>query len=529
MKMSNNEAIKAEVEKLIASGSSNWQRLYAQLEGEYRTLHYNLAQMAATQAISEYKTVANIWGRGTGKTTFIADAIRQMMHAMPRGVGAFVSPSNQFFLTRIIPSLVQGLEMQGLYQNIHYFIGRKPPTSWKWPLPYQPPSKFNKFITFYNGFGIHMVSQDMPGDGRGLNLDFIITDESALLSKVKLEESVEPALRGSNRTAFIKSPLFGAILHNTSMPLSPTGNWLFDLEQTQLAYPDSTKVILANCKCNLHNLMPGYLEERQKTTTPWVFEAEYLNKRPRKVDNSFYAMLDEDKHGYTNYDYGYYDSIGKAVTSKGDADMVQDKPLILGIDWGGVINSMAICQNLIGEFRVLKSMYVLSDKGETQDDLAQQFIKYYASKPLKTVYIFYDNTGNVRTGNTRVTRAEQFKALLTAAGWTVILRTEGGANVRHSNKHYLFEVILKEDNPRLPIFRINKYNARDLLISMQNTQIITSSDGSIKKDKSSERKLRASDRQLATDLSDALDTAVYGLFRDTLRSAGISLPDSRFQ
>lgn len=523
------ELINEEIRRLNEKGGKDWQRLFNQVDGNYTTLRYNLAQMVASESIKTHKTVINLWGRGTGKTTSIGDTIRQMVQSMPRAVGAFVSPSNMFFMTRIIPSLVQGLELQGLYQNLHYFIGKRPPRAWNWPVPYQPPSKYDNFVSFYNGFGFHLVSQDRTGDGRGLNVDFIITDESALLDKGKLEENIEPALRGSNRKAFEKSPFLGLTVHHTSMPISSKGQWIFDIEQAQMESPDTIKVIMANCLCNLQNLMPGYLEERKKTTTPWIFESEYLNKRPNKVDSAFYAMMSEDKHGYTNFDNSYYNSLGKKVDVRGDADVVKDKPLIIGIDWGAVINSLVVLQNLPGEVRALNSMYVLSDRGETQDDLADRLTSYYDHHPTKTMYMYYDNTGNNRTGNTTRTRAEQFAAKLKAKGWNVIQRTEGGANPKHGEKHMIWESILKEDATWLPKFRINTINARDLLVSMQNTRVLVGSDGTIKKDKSSERKLRTTDRQKATDLSDAIDTVIHGLFSDIHRRHGgwnYQLPDS---
>lgn len=502
----------------MQNGGNDWQTLLRQADEKVVPLAYNPAQMVASMAIRKYKVVANIWGRGTGKTTSLGDTIRQVQQSMPRAVGAFVSPSYQFFLTRIIPSLVQGLEMQGLFQNLHYFIGRRPPASWKWPLPYQPPHKFEHFIQFYNGMGIHLVSQDVPGDGRGLNLDFVLTDESALIDKAKLDETVMPALRGSKGEVFAKSPFFGLQTHHTSMPLTSKGQWLFDLETQQLASPDTIKVILANALINRHNLMPGYLEERKKTTLPWMYESEYMNVRPAQTENGFYALLHEHKHGYGgNFNYTHLNRIGQSMDSRADSDCDPAKPLNLGVDWGSVINSLAVCQQHPDELRALKSMFVLGENQETQDDLADQFLRYYTHHTNKIAFMHYDRTGNVGTGNTRETRAVQFANRLRKAGWRVQPMSRGGKNPEHERKRLIWERLLGETDGRLPKFRINTINARDLFISMQNARVKRGGTfGEIRKDKSGETG-RNKTRQHATDLSDAVDMVAFDLFSQKVR------------
>lgn len=520
--------LRREIERL-QQGGGDWLGLMRQADASISPLTYNSAQIVTSLAIQQYKTVSNLWGRGTGKTTSIGDTIRQMMRSMPRASGAFVSPTYNFFLTRIIPSLVQGLEMQGLYQNLHYFIGRKPPKAWSWPMPYQPPSSFERYVIFFNGFGFHLVSQDVAGDGRGLNLDFILTDESALLDKVKLEETVEPALRGTFRQAFEKSPFWCSQVHHSSMPMTQRGQWLFGLEESQMMYPDTIKVIKANALINKANLAPGYLQERKKTTLPWVFKSEYLNIRPNQVENGFYSMLDERKHGYGgNYNYNVINTIGQRTDSRGDADCDTNAPLILGVDWGSVINSLVVCQSTSEEFRALKSMYVLGEDKKMQDDLADDFCAYYAAHTNKVCYLHYDRTGNVGTGNTRMTRAQQFAQRLQSKGWRVQPMTQGNANPMHEAKRMLWEVMLKEDDLRVPKFRVNLFNARDLFISMQNAQAKRNAGtGTVSKDKSGERST-AKNRQHATDLSDAMDTVVFGMFSSRLRRGKTNLPESKF-
>lgn len=523
-KLSNDLLIKAAVERLNERGGSDWQSLMKSVGGRVRPLEYNYAQLLTHVAIQRHKTVSNIWGRGTGKTTSLGDTLKQLVASMPRAVGAFVAPTYQFFLTRIIPSLVQGLEMQGLYQNLHYFVGRRPPKSWNWPEPYQPPLKYDHFVIFFNGFGFHLVSQDIPGDGRGLNIDFVLTDESALLDKQKLDETVAPALRGSSKV-FERSPFWGLTVHHTSMPVTAKGRWLFDLEEAQREDP-RLKTIMADARLNAHNLMPGYLESEKSKTLPWLYEAEYLNIRPRQVENGFYALLDERAHGYVNYNYSFWSKPGQKGDCRGDSDLVPERPLVLGVDWGVVIASLVATQSVPGELRALKSMFVLADNRETQEDLAAHFCDYYQYHPTKQVYLWYDHTGNIRSTDARLTKAEQFALHLRQRGWVVQLMTRGGRNPEHEKKQYVWERILCEDDASLPRFRCNTMNARDLWTSMSNAQVIRGSSGEIKKDKGSERRKGANARrQEATDLSDALDTVVFGMFADIVDRGTSFFPD----
>ena len=106
--------------------------------------------------------------------------------------------------------------------------------------------------------------------------------------------------------------------------------------------------------------------------------------------------------------------------------------------------------------------------------------------------------------------------------------TQGNANPMHEAKRMLWEVMLKEDDLRVPKFRVNLFNARDLFISMQNAQAKRNAGtGTVSKDKSGERST-AKNRQHATDLSDAMDTVVFGMFSSRLRRGKTNLPESKF-
>ena len=525
-RLTQSELIKKEIDRLHKKGSGDWQTLTRQVSKSYTPITLNIAQIMAALAADRCKELYLEGGRGSGKSTLISERIKRCVKEMPRSSGNLIGQTYKQILTRTLPATIQGLEMLGLFKDLHYFVGQKPPRSWKWLQAYQPPLKHDHYIQFWNGSGLHLISHDVPGDGRGLNTDYEIGDESALLSKEKLDTNTTPTLRGSNMRQFDKSKLWLSTLHCSTTPIFQSGFWFVEMEEAAVRYPDLIKFLKFTCEVNQSNLPKDYLEKAQKKLIPWVFEAEYLNVRPRQIKGGFYTLLDEDKHTYSKFNYSYYQNIGQAIDCRGDADLVKGMPLTLGVDWGAAINCLVVCQHVQRELRVLKSMYVLGDLKKVQSDLFDKFIDYYRYHGPKVVYLWYDSTGNVRDGINKRTRAQLVFDQLRKAGWTVHLMTMSRKNTDHASKFLLWEQVLKEDDPRYPLYRVNKSNAKELWISQFNAKAKQGREGKIQKDKSSERSSRIL-RQHATDLSDAIDVVMDGMFSRLLNSYGSMLPDSR--
>ncbi len=517
--------LKTQIKRLNDSGSGDYETLLRQVQKHEHVVPLNLPQYRA--AISQAKELYLEWGRGTGKTTFRGFHWSSILKELPRSTGLFIGPSYQFILTRIVPSLVQGLEMMGLYQGLHYFIGQQPPRSWRksWGEAYQPPGKYDRYISFWNGVGVHLISHDVQGDGRALNADWIDGDEAGMLKRSHLQENTDPTLRGTKKQVFQGKRYFGSKLYTSSTPLTPEGKWFTDLEEQAALEPEKIAFIKATCKHNLVNLMDGYLENAERNAYQhWVYLAEYLNIRPKWTKDSFYSLLDPDVHLYSNYDYSFYTSPGQSVDCRGDADLVKGHPLILGVDWGAAINCLTVNQHLtsINEYRTIKSMFVLGDEQKIQDDLFKEFNEYYKHHNNKDIYLYYDKSGNQQTGHTKQTRAEQARAQLKALGWRVHLMTVGTINPQHYDKYLLWARILKEEDPRLIRYRMNRDNCNELYISMRNAKTKQGANGEIKKDKSSEKSGRP--RQEATDLSDANDGPIWSMFNHLLNNIGLIMP-----
>ena len=511
--------IKAEIERRAKFVSGKWKDLAGLVLEETPQIKFNIPQMMAVREQDKVKELYLEWGRGTGKTTQMAYGISKLITELPRSVGAMVAPSYKMILTHIIPSLTKALEQLGLYQNLHYFIGRKPPLSWGWDTPYQNPASYSHFVIFYTGAGFHLVSQEKDGDGRGLNLDWAIIDEAAKVNKKKYDLDFEPSIRGSNTAVFKNHQLFCSQLFCSSTPVTSDGMWFVEMEKMVDEKPHEYGFISADARFNLENLVPNYLTKaREKAQELWRFEAEYLNIRPSFIQDAFYGLFNKEQHTYINYDYSHIHTEQTDFDSRGDADVSPDIPLIMGVDWGAVINAMTIFQEGRNEIRLVKDFFVLGAEKKTQTDLINDFIDYYKNHKSKHIYLWYDNTGNMQTGITKETRAELAKKQLNKAGWSVQLMTVGKVNIRHAEKHLVWEALLKGDNKRLPAFKINRENAENTYISMKNAPSVQGRNGEVKKDKKSEKSITIK-RQHATDLSDAADVVIHGMFHSKILSS----------
>lgn len=537
--MTTHELIRSKIESLHKKGGRDWQTLLRQVDDHYVTIRYNTAQTLALLIGDALPTVRQLdleWGRGTGKTTILAAFARRIAADLPRGCYQWEVPTYQKFLTEIIPAFIHGLEMQGLYKDLHYFIGRRPPASWRWPEPYKPPVRYDNFITFWTGFGIVLLSQDNPGAGRGLSTDGRLASEATMLNKQKLDEESGPAIRGSNVDRLGGKRYFDFRLMESSTPLVDTGAWFIEQEDLARAMPERHRFLRANCVENVKIgwLKADYLVEGRRTCPDeMTFRAEYVNIRPKFVRGGFYGLLDEEQHTYTNFDYtgSLYapDAIGAKPDCRGDADLAPALPLTIGMDFGAAINCMTVSQQVPGEFRTLKDFFVLGAEGEQQDDLCDQFDEYYRYHPTREIRFYHDATGNHQTGHTKLTRAQQVEKYLTEKGWRVLRLSLTGTNPRHFAKYELWRRMLQGDDPRLPRFRINRQNARTTYVAMTRAKTRTAPNGEIKKDKSGER-VDNPQRQFATDLTDALDNPVYILYNQIAQesAAAQKLPDSGF-
>lgn len=477
----------------------------------------NLAQMAAV--LSTQKTKIFEWGRGTGKSTVLAWFMRSMVMGMPRGKFYLTGTTYKAMLGETLPSTRASLERMGIFEDKHYFVGRRGPKHWE--QPFESPADWRNFIHFWTGAAFALVSQD-PGrvENRGQNFDGGLGDEVAQLDPERLFNECQAGKR-TWREPFRKNPLYLAEIYASSTPVTRTGQWFLKFEEEARTNPKDFLFLRANALMNKHNLSPTWFEEmRIKAASKMMYDAEILNIRPNLTVNGYYPMLKPRLHYYDADDRDYW--LGRIVDRKpfmenaeGDMDYDPDLPLCVNIDPGSAINVAVVKQihEKLKEQRTLKSFW-RKHPSIIQELIEHDLLPYYTKHRKKVVHLFYDRTAKSRVANSRTTVADDVIALFRKAGWRVEDRTVRRV-VTQDEKYHVIGKVMKEDDPGLYKVRINRGNNRDLIISMENAEAIEDSKGMVRKDKRSEKRMGSLPRQHATDLSDAwdLDTFYYGKVR----------------
>ena len=352
------------------------------------------------------KSEVDIEGRGTGKSHKIGWEINQNVRNMPGSISSITGRTFGQIYTRTLPSSIKFLEKIGYEKNKDFKIGGKPPKGWK--SPYEVVTKFENFISFANGTGFLMLSQEREGSSRGPNLDREIVDEALTLNKARYDSEVSPANRGNEEHFGRKSPnpikQHHGFRYVSSMPYSQDQRWLLDygkyyeeeagimlfdiwnrIVKMQLQLIDAKKkddvklftsiwneivrlkkqitpfvskdgvlFVLANAFDNIDNLGFSYILREYDKQSLLTFMIEILNWVIDKVEDCYYH-IDPQKHVY--YDAYNDDYIrGIAEDTDWDADKLESpgcqadldcdpsKPLEVVPDWGSAINLFSVGQ-----------------------------------------------------------------------------------------------------------------------------------------------------------------------------------------
>lgn len=472
------------------------------------------------------------WGRGTGKSTVLAYFMLMMVKYMPRATFILVGQTYAQVLSNTLKSTKKALEFFGIYEDIDYVVGSSQGKRLGYNMPYEKPNHWNNIIHFSNGTVFQLVGLDNPNSsngGRGINSSGIIADEAALLDEDKLAINV----KNTNRS-FAKSVIHGdnpflfSEIYVSSTPLTKKGGWFLKGEELAKKKPEEYFFLSATAHWNLDNLRPDYFEYMKDSySSDLIYNAEMLNIRPKEIQDGFYPQLTED-HYYIDKDNDYLEGIsltdidGKHFNCKADGDVARNEPLIISIDWGANINCMTVHQLQDNTWKVLKEFFVKSPK--ILDHLfLEEFIPYYRPHSNKTVYMYYDRTGNSRQANSKMTFAEQARDLLEKEGWTVHLMTTG-LNPTYMDKFRLINVALRDDGRKnLPKIRINSVNCPNLIVSMENAEAIDNGRG-LEKDKRPERR-KSVDQEHAPHLSDTFDYPFFEMFWERYSGYGATRED----
>ena len=141
-------------------------------------VHLNSPQLISV--LSGAPSQVDIHGRGTGKSYIIGWEINNLVRRMPRSVTAITGRTFGQIYTRTLPSSLKFLEQIGYEKDRDFVIGRRPPKGWL--TPYEKITRYDNFISFSNGTGFLLLSQEREGSARGPNIDREIVDEALTFS-----------------------------------------------------------------------------------------------------------------------------------------------------------------------------------------------------------------------------------------------------------------------------------------------------------------------------------------------------------
>lgn len=520
-------------------------------------------------------------GRGAGKSPIQAFRVHEVVTQMPRCTFALAGPTYVNLMERTIPPMRRYLyEHYGWMEGVHYVTFRRPPD--EWAKPFIPVDEYKHAISFYNGTVGYLGSLDRPGILNSLSLQYYGIDEARFSDYDRITKDLMPAVRGE-LLQFQKCPLLYGRTITSDLPyIEDSAEWLYKTEKQMdknqielifhLAYKvnyltkklidagnnheeivkikteighwkhrlniarrNSTYFAIASSLANIDVLGINYFKSNSnpEINPKHVFRTSFLSIKPMSVEEMFYGQLNS-KHFYrANYNYNYIDAYYHSSTpSEGrkggtclrDTDINFNAPLYAGLDFGNM-NSLVVAQcsdyhafggdrgevNIINEFHTLTPQIL--------DDLATAFCDYYEPHKDKMLHLFYDRSGNNKMANSRHTYAEHFQSALQARGWRVQLMSLGQGNIDHEAKSLLINDMLSENNTkRYPVIRINEDNCKCLKSSL-NMAPAEKYKGTIRKVKKSEKLPLQRLPMESTNMSDAFDYLIWGLFRQLLSGA----------
>ena len=503
-----------------------------------------------------------VGGRRLGKTHGIAApwTLRNVQR-MPKSAGAFVGSSFQQLLTRTLPGTLTALESFGYKRNVHFYVGRRPPKSAGFPVPYIDPECYDHVISFYTGSIAHLISQDREGTSNSFTLDWLGMDEAKLLNFDRLKEETFPA-NGGYKGHFGHIPWHHSELIISDMPTTKKGSWFLNykdhcdneliaaiqglvfeiwrLEDKCRQLIGAGKSIpsylpghikMLNKRLNrfraiatyyeefssIQNLLvlgENYIRKMKRDLPPLVFQTSILCKRIGVLTDGFYSAMRENVHYYSSFDYSYLDGLDYNFSAIADAQCRQDKDLLpneptcIGMDYNANINWIVSGQAVGRDARIQKSFFVKYDRKIRE--VVQEYCAYYYYKPLKHVVYYYDTTA---LGSNYAVNEEDFASIVISEyerlGWTVTPVMIGNP-LPHHEKHILINQGFKGQSGLIP--RINKDNNEELILAMESTGVYVGTRG-FQKDKRGEKLAESDEDKLEyrTDGTDAFDTLYIGM------------------
>lgn len=490
------------------------------------------------------------WARGTGKST--GPGAWRIIHCakvMPRSSGTFSSPSFRKFTDHMWPAYRKAFqELYKLKEGRDFVFMTKPPEHW--PRPYMAPATFKYYVTFRNGSGFHITSQDHNQTENGLDTDWHLCDEAKLQDGDKIKQGAYKTLRG-NRNHFGHRPEHRSrwILSDRMVRAGSNQNrWYADYEQQASSEEEIQEIIelyliWKNCRnhklkaaverelfekqknCtyysfaetldNIHAVGEEYIMDEIKSGKPGEVLASIFNLEIKTREGSrFYPLFNEVQHTYNAthnnrveefiWENGH-DEYMKQQTCRFDSDLMKDKNLKVFIDFGGTYNWGVVGQSQRNVIKMLKDFCV--EKPKKVRELVREITEYYTPHNRKVIELYYGVDAKKEGYTDYKVDAVKMIEYFVDEGWIVIDKMEDQKGfISHKKKYDFWGLAFdnsEDRDDRIPKVQFNSSNCQSLIHSVSKA-MLKPGEKDFEKDKGDEKKLNVPQWQ-ATHLSDAID------------------------
>lgn len=406
--------------------------------------------------------------RGWGKSTEIALITYDWFRLMPRGKAFFSSTTFEQIDNNVLPPVREKWAELGLKEGIHYVVGKRPPE--KWWKPYKKIKKYDRVITFFNGFTIVLISTERMNSRRGGSYDAGIVDEAAFVKYAAFKSVLSASIRG-NLGRFPKS-VHRSLVILTSRPRKIEQQWVYIFRELAKKKPDTVLYKEGGGYDNRALLGEDWYEEQKDAMGEIEFLIEVMNQDIQELPNGFYNKYRSHLHEYTPT---------RDVRNR-MSDIEPNSLLEISVDYGGWFSCFVVFQEDYerNEERLKRRYWI---KTENIEDLVDAFCEDMKAHGFKYVRIWgeprmWDRGAKGKVITTIIQRFDHHH-------WSHEVMVQPGYRTELQKEQYQFMLkVLDHKDDTLPALLINKDACPDTITSLKVADVLPD----MGLDKSNERK-----------------------------------------
>ncbi|MFV0195212.1 hypothetical protein OBJ93_06975 [Empedobacter falsenii] len=520
------------------------------------------------------KNYYGISGRATAKTTDLqAKRSMRISYNMARAYFAWVADTYENAIGNVRDGLIEGWNRNGWEEGVHYVLDERPPKHFE--KPYKSPKSYKHTMSINNGCFFKIVSLAQPSSAAGNSYQHLFGDEVKYFNEDKLKK-LTPAIRGEytrfSESIYYRGRTFTTDMPN---PVEGEFDWILqqeknmDVEQIKLiisifvqlnecrkdyfravkfqdqlklksverrlvklqgyynrARKDSTLFMIGSTFANLEILSLGYFEDTLEGGNIEDFKTAIMSLKPGIPQGAkFYTNLGTHHFFEDGLKLDFIDNYSLHEEFKPTAKNMRFEyydpqlPVSAGMDFGDMI-SMVTGQERGNYIYALKNIFAVPDENDkfvseqsfTLNKVAKEFVEFYKGHKNKTLYLFYDRSGNAYQNINR-DWANDTKVAIEKAGqeigeiWEVELMSRGQAKIDQAEEYRFMTKYLSEGIAGIPDVRIYKNFNKELKSSLEITKIKVRKNSKgetvIEKNKSSESLPYRLRPMYSTNFSDA--------------------------